>query len=174
MSFPSPRSWSIRWKGEVHSFADWQDIEEALARGDLSLMHEVQYTDRWWSLKDFLRERPWEEKPVMPEATNPSGDPGFVSANEAVAPVSQTPPSWKRWFSWKTLLALYGGSGVAAGILFLLLPWPVVAILCGAGIIVAAFWLVLKAERFWSWLGIGFLLGILQVVVIEILLHLRP
>lgn len=178
MSFPSPRSWSIRWKGEVHSFAGWQDIEEALARGDLSLMHEVLYADRWWSLKDFLRERPWEEKRVIPEATSPSVGPGPACANEPAAPVSQTPSFWKRWakhsFSWKNLLALYVGAGVTAGILFLLLSWPVVAILFGAGMIVTAFLLVLKAEHFWSWLGIGLLLGILQVVVMEILLHLRP
>jgi hypothetical protein len=184
MSFSDSRPWSVRWKGEVSTYSSWQDVEDALGRGDLSLLHEIQYNGRWWFIRDFLEKKPWENPNDFIDGLSSGADlrgrtgAGHESDPRADDARTQTDRVGVGGLL-RNCLSKISQEWIAVGIgilailffflaerhWFLLILFAVVAVL-------SSFYLILRPNRnsLWQWSGVG-LLALLAACAIRLILE---
>lgn len=185
MSEQSPQSWQVRWKGEIQQFPDWQDIQEALDRDDLSLMHEVEFRGRWWSLRDFLEKTPWmasDESKPFPQSAPPSTPPAYSgpssvsrgggssvaldrgSGEGESASVKPLLSDLEETMDPKRLIA--SAVGLFALVLLVFVGGNLVGlILCALVGVGCAFYLVVRGGKPWNFFGVGLLVLIALTVL---------
>ncbi len=150
--------WKVRWKGKVASYSLWGEVEDALCRGELSLVHEVEWDGRWWQIGEFLQRKPWveEETGAVPPPVESVVD---TTESENNTAVSGSHESFLEFLvalagsvAW-VVLALVGGRS----------SWALIALVAAS--VLPAFWLILKGSRKWPWYGMILLAGVAFCVI---------
>ncbi len=151
------QSWNIRWKGVVRTFSEWSDLQNALQRGELSLIHEIEWQGKWWQIGDFLQKKPWgesEQEFVIPQQSDVVRT--VHSLNEES--VGERPAA-KGVLPVELMMAL---TGTLAWLLLLILgsrtSWGLVLFVVAA--VLPALWLILKGKKSWPWYGVVLLAGV--------------
>src|SRR5690606_31922559 len=138
--------------------AAWGEGEDALSRGDLSLVHEVEWEGRWWQLGEFLQRKPWVEEEVCVEPNSAE-----VASEAESLPVHYFASRRQEIAGdfWGALVATIA----LLVLVFLKVESSLGLVALVAASVIPAFWLILRGRGIWPWYGMFLLAGVASCVV---------